>query len=118
MHLFPSIITYISEISVIIPATQRLVVEVFSREGKLEEMDTRLKAERNRERRGGGQEKMETEEEGGKKNEDEEKEEEEHESEEVKMEGRVFAAWAVELGDGIAGLCEAMCWYGDGSGIW
>lgn len=118
VHLFPSIITYISEISVIIPATQRLVVEVFSREGKLEEMDTRLKAERNRERRGGGQEKMETEEEGGKKNEDEEKEEEEHESEEVKMEGRVFAAWAVELGDGIAGLCEAMCWYGDGSGIW
>ncbi|KIR52411.1 hypothetical protein I315_05011 [Cryptococcus gattii Ru294] len=119
-HLFPLIITYISEISVIIPATQRLVVELFSKEGKLEEMDARLKAERKRERRGGRQEKMKTDEaEGeGKKNEDENEEEEEQESEEAKMEGRVFGAWGVELGDGIAGLCEAVCWYGDGPGIW
>ncbi|XAO25298.1 hypothetical protein I312_104120 [Cryptococcus bacillisporus CA1280] len=119
-HLFPLIITYISEISVIIPATQRLVVELFSKEGKLEEMDARLKAERKRERRGGRQEKMKMDEaEGeGKKNEDENEEEEEQESEEAKMEGRVFGAWGVELGDGIAGLCEAMCWYGDGPGIW
>lgn len=83
-------------------------------------MDAMLKAERKRERRGGREEKMETEEGGkeGKTNEDDKEEEEEHESEEAKMEGRVFGAWAVELGDGIAGLCEAMCWYGDGSGIW
>lgn len=95
-------------------------MELFSKEGKLEEMDARLKAERKRERRRGRQEKIKTDEaeEEGKKNEDENEEEEEQESEETKMEGRVFGAWGVELGDGIAGLCEAMCWYGDGPGIW